>query len=204
MILFEPLSKTIQGVVNFTWPMVIISVVIIVSLRVSYLIKYKKEVKFVFYKELLMLSFVIYIMCLFQVVTFQDDVSWATNNFVPFREILRYNIGSRLFFKNVLGNMLMFLPYGFFSSYLLHNKKFNLAFILTLIASLSIESVQLMIGRVFDVDDIILNMLGGSIGFFIYFLVDRLWEKIPKIFRKEWVLNIVAIMILISFVFVLL
>ena len=30
---------------------------------------------------------------------------------IPFKEMFRYNIGSRLFVKNVLGNMLMFLPY---------------------------------------------------------------------------------------------
>lgn len=201
--MFGPLSKTLQDLVNFTWPMVFISSVIIVSLRISYILKYKKEEKFVFYKELLMLSFVIYIMCLFQVVTFQDDVSWSTNNFIPFKEILRYNIGSRLFFKNVLGNMLMFLPYGFFASYLLHNKKLKLSVVLTLIASFSIEFVQLMIGRVFDVDDILLNLLGGCLGFTIYYFVDKLWEKIPKILRKEWVLNTVALIILILFIVIL-
>ena len=161
--MFEPLTRTIQGVVNSTWPMILISSIILISLRVGYIFKYKNEKRFVFYEELLMLSFVIYIMCLFQVVTFQDDVSWSTNNFIPFQEILRYNIGSRLFLKNVLGNMLLFLPYGFFASYLLRNKKLSVSCILTLIASISIETVQLVIGRVFDVDDILLNLLGGCL-----------------------------------------
>ena len=201
--MFEPLSRTIQGVVNFTWPMIIISVVILVSIRISYLIKYKNEKKFVFYKELLMLSFVIYIMCLFQVVTFQDTTTWSSNNFIPFKEILRYNIGSRLFFKNVLGNMIMFLPYGFFSSYILHNKKINITILLTVIASISIEVVQMVIGRVFDVDDIILNVCGGCIGFILYYLIDRLWDKFPKVLRKDWVLNIISIMILILFITIL-
>ena len=51
---------------------------------------------------MLALSFIIYILCLFQVVTFQDDTSWASNDFIPFKEILRYNITSRLFLKNVI------------------------------------------------------------------------------------------------------
>ena len=105
-----PLSSTIHGVIEFTWPMILISVIILVSFRVTYLIKNKE--KMVLYKELLMLSFIIYILCLFQVVTFQDDTSWASNNFVPFREIMRYNITSKLFIKNVLGNMIMFMPFG--------------------------------------------------------------------------------------------
>lgn len=198
-----PLSRTIQGVFQFTWPMIIISVVILVSLRISYLIKYQKEKKPIFYRELLMLSFVIYIMCLFQVVTFQDDASWSSNNFVPFREILRYNIGSRLFFKNVLGNMLMFLPYGFFASYLLHNKKLSISLILTLIASISIETVQMMIGRVFDVDDIILNICGGCLGFFSYYILDTIRDKLPEVIKKDWVLNIVSIIIFVLLIIVL-
>ena len=32
------------------------------------------------------------------VVTFQD-VSWSTSNFTPFKEIFRYEIGDRLFYK---------------------------------------------------------------------------------------------------------
>lgn len=185
------LGPMIHGVVDFTWPMVIISCIIIISLRISYLIKNKE--RFVLYKELLMLGFIIYSMCLFQIVTFQDEVSWSTNNFIPFREILRYNIGSRLFIKNVLGNMLLFLPFGFFTSYLLDNKRPLLTVVLTLVASLSIEVVQLMIGRVFDVDDIILNVLGGTFGFYLYNILDRLGKKSPKLLGNEYFLDVLAI-----------
>lgn len=185
------LGPMIHGVVDFTWPMVIISCIIIISLRISYLIKNKE--RFVLYKELLMLGFIIYSMCLFQIVTFQDEVSWSTNNFIPFREILRYNIGSRLFIKNVLGNMLLFLPFGFFTSYLLDNKRPLLTVALTLVASLSIEVVQLMIGRVFDVDDIILNVLGGTFGFYLYNILDRLGKKSPKLLGNEYFLDVLAI-----------
>lgn len=185
------LGPMIHGVVDFTWPMVIISCIIIISLRISYLIKNKE--RFVLYKELLMLEFIIYSMCLFQIVTFQDEVSWSTNNFIPFREILRYNIGSRLFIKNVLGNMLLFLPFGFFTSYLLDNKRPLLTVVLTLVASLSIEVVQLMIGRVFDVDDIILNVLGGTFGFYLYNILDRLGKRSPKLLGNEYFLDVLAI-----------
>ena len=194
--MFARLSNTIQGVVDFAWPMVLISIVILVSFRVCYLIKNKE--KLVLYKELLGLSFVIYILCLFQVVTFQDNVSWATNNFIPFKEMFRYDIGSRLFVKNVLGNALMFLPYGFFISYYLKNKKPWLTLILTVIASFSIELVQMVIGRVFDIDDILLNLLGGYLGYVVYYWMGRFYEKLPKVFKSELSLNIVAVIILIG------
>ena len=194
--MFARLSNTIQGVVDFAWPMVLISIVILVSFRVCYLIKNKE--KLVLYKELLGLSFVIYILCLFQVVTFQDNVSWATNNFIPFKEMFRYDIGSRLFVKNVLGNALIFLPYGFFISYYLKNKKPWLTLILTVIASFSIELVQMVIGRVFDIDDILLNLLGGYLGYVVYYWMGRFYEKLPKVFKSELSLNIVAAIILIG------
>lgn len=195
------LTSTIQGVVNFTWPTVIISVVVLVSFRICYLVKNRQ--KLILYKELLGLSFVIYALCLFQVVTFQDNVTRATNNFIPFREMLRYNIGSHLFVKNVLGNMLMFLPYGFFVSFYLKNKKPWLTLILTVIASFSIELVQMVIGRVFDIDDILLNLLGGYLGYLVYYWLSKLYDKIPETLKSEKSLNIVAAIILIGIITIL-
>lgn len=196
--MIAPLSNTIQQVINFTWPMVIISVVIMVSFRISYLIMNKE--KFVLYKELLMLIFGVYILCLFQVVTFQDDTAWASNNFIPFKEILRYSITSRLFIKNVLGNMIMFLPFGFFVSYYLKVEKIHMPIVLTLIASLSIELVQLSIGRVFDVDDIILNLLGGIMGYFVYSILRIIGESLPGFCKKEWFLNILSVVLFIGLI----
>lgn len=192
------LSSTIHGVVDFTWPMIIISIIIAVSFRIAYIIK--NHEKIVLYQELLKLSFLIYILCLFQVVTFQDQVNWSTNNFIPLREIFRYNIGSRLFFKNVLGNMIMFLPFGFFVSYYLKNDKVFPTIVLTVIASASIEVVQMMIGRVFDVDDILLNVLGGIAGFYLYYLLDRIGNRLPKVLKSDVFLNILAIIILVGLV----
>ena len=196
-----PLTDTIQGVVNFTWPMLIISIVIMVSVRLAYLIKAKEKV--IIYKELLMLCFAIYILCLFQVVTFQDDVTWSSNNFIPFKEILRYSITSRLFWKNVVGNMIMFLPFGFFISYYLRVEKVNLTLLLTFIASIAVEFVQMCIGRVFDVDDIILNLLGGTVGFVIYNTLRRIGNRFPKVFHNELVLNIGAILTLVGLFIIL-
>lgn len=191
-----PLTNTIQGVVNFTWPMLIISVVIMVSVRLTYILKNK--IRFILYKELLMLVFAIYILCLFQVVTFQDSTTLAGNNFIPFHEIFRYKITSRLFIKNVIGNMIMFLPYGFFISYYINPRNISSILILTIIASLAIEFVQLLIGRVFDIDDILLNLIGGAIGYTIYNMMRKLGEKYPRILHSELLLNVISIIALLS------
>ena len=196
--MFGPLSSTIQGVVNFTWPMVLISTIIIVSFRIAYLLK--NHSKFILYQDLLLLCFIIYVLCLFQVVTFQDTVSWSSNNFVPFKEIFRYSFGSRLFVKNILGNVLLFLPFGFFVSYYLKSQNGFLPFVLTLIASCSIETVQMLIGRVFDIDDILLNLVGGMLGFLIYYLLSKLSKKLPDVLKSDMVLNIIAVVLLIGII----
>ena len=179
------------------WPMVIIITVIVSTLRLSYVTRNKKC--FCLYKELLGLMFMIYILCLFHVVTFQD-VNYGTNNFIPFKEIFRYDVGSYKFIKNIIGNIIMFIPYGFFASYYLKNRKFGTIAFLTLVVSTTIEFVQMYIGRVFDIDDIILNLVGGIVGFLLFVGLDAIKSKLPKVFSSNWFLNLLVIILIILMV----
>lgn len=194
--MFSSLGKTIGNVFSFSLPMVVISVVVAITLRIADIIKNKKTI--CLYKELVMLSFLIYILCLFQVVTFQDNSYSGGNNLIPFKEIFRYNFGSRLFFKNVLGNVLLFLPYGFFTSYYLEEDRTWPIFLLTIIASFTIEMTQLMIGRVFDIDDIMLNVLGGVLGHYLYTLLLQIGNICPKLFKAQWFLNLISLILLVG------
>ena len=196
------LDSNLRDVLEMTWPMILISVVLLSSLRLSYILRNKSQ--FVLHKELLNLFFIVYILCMFQVVTFQDVSNIGTNNFVPFKEILRYNLGSRLFIKNIIGNMVMFVPYVFFVSYYSKNVKFTSAFFLVLIASVVIESTQLAIGRVFDVDDILLNVVGGLIGYLLYKLLDKLADICPKVFKSNIFLDLFTIVVFGLFAFYIL
>lgn len=179
------------------WPMLVIILVILVSLRIAYLIKNNKKI--ILYQELLMLVFIIYILCLFHVVTFQD-VNYGTNNFIPFKEIFRYDIGTSKFIKNIIGNIIMFIPYGFFASYYLKNRRVSTIILLSLIVSFTIEFVQLYIGRVFDIDDVILNIFGSFIGYLIYIILNKISNKLPKFFRSNAFLNILVILIIIGMI----
>lgn len=185
---------TIVEIFNNVWPTLVLVTVIIVSLRLAYLVKYKP--KFVFYKDMIYYAFILYILCLFYVVTFQD-VSWSTSNYIPFKEMFRYNFGTRMFFKNVVGNMMMFIPYGFFIAYILKLKKVRTATLLSLLVSLTIETTQLIIGRVFDVDDIILNIVGGIIGFYAFKIIYSLKTYSPEFLKKDIIYNILMIVIII-------
>ncbi len=172
--------------------MIFIFTVILSSIRIVYLMKNNEP--FVLYQELIKLGFVIYVMCLFHVVTFQD-VSWSSSNFIPFKEMFRYRMFSTMFFRNVVGNLLMFLPYGFFVSYFLKLDKKRTAFLLSLIVSCTIESTQLMIGRVFDVDDIMLNILGGLCGYYIYRFLHFIKDRLPLFLKTEIFYNVIAILV---------
>lgn len=180
---------TIKNILANTWPMILIITIILSSLRIAYLLKYHE--KFKFYEEMLKLGFIIYIMSLFYVVTFQD-VSWSTSNFIPFKEVFRYQIFSERFFRNVVGNLIMFMPYGFFVSYFLRLDKKKTIFIMSLLVSVTIEITQLIIGRVFDVDDIMLNVCGGILGYFVYRFIHHFKNKLPSIMKNDIFYNIVT------------
>lgn len=182
-------NTTIKNILFNIWPMIIIMTVILSSIRITSIIKNRE--KFTLYDELLKLGFLIYIISLFYVVTFQD-VSWSTSNFIPFKEMFRYRIFSTMFFKNVIGNMIMFMPYGFFISYILKLNKKRIVLILSLLISVTIEITQLIIGRVFDVDDILLNVVGGLVGYLIYRIITKIEIHLPSFLKNNCFYNIMV------------
>ena len=166
------LIKAIKEVLFDTWPMILLSAVVLISIRLAYLIKNKQKI--IISNEIMSLTFVVYILCMFQIVTSQDVSAVHGVNFTLFKELTRYQIGTKLFYRNIIGNIIMFIPFGFFTSYYLKLNRKSFIFFLTLIVSVVIELIQLKIGRAFDVDDIILNMVGSLSGYYIYRIVDNL------------------------------
>lgn len=191
------IKDAVMDIFYYIWPMIVIVVTILSSIRIADIIKNRK--KFKIYEELINLSFTIYILSLFYLVTFQD-VNYGTNNFILFKEIFRYEFGSRLFIKNILGNILLFIPLGFFISFYTKSKKIFCPLILIILSSLTIEFTQRKIGRVFDVDDIILNGIGGLVGYLFY----KFWNHLPKFTKKTWFLNIISIIMVLTFILYLL
>ena len=61
---------------------------------------------------------------------------------------------------NLIGNIVMFLPFGFFAALLWRGFGWKRALALGLGITCGIECWQLFVGRYFDIDDIILNTLG--------------------------------------------
>jgi glycopeptide antibiotics resistance protein len=101
----------------------------------------------------------------------------TSSNFVPFKTISTYimamfdgslNLGIPI--KNLIGNLIMFLPMGIYLPYYIKkiNKvgRFTFSMIILLFV---IEVTQLVTRRgSFDIDDFILNMVGALIGYGIW------------------------------------
>mgnify|MGYP001355485168 CR=1 FL=1 len=187
------IKDVVLEIFDAAWPMIVIFTIILSSIRITYLVLNKKE--FILYKELTSLLFIIYVLSLFYIVTFQDD-TYSTLNLIPFKEILRYNVLSKSFIKNVVGNILLYMPFGLFVTAYLNKKKIYPTIILTTITSISIEIVQLIIGRVFDVDDILLNIIGGTLGALLFLWLDNIKNKLPTVLKKDWFINLIAILFL--------
>lgn len=125
--------------------------------------------------------FLAYLLCLGYVLFYSAGFGRTEHeeyryNLVLFQEIGRYyHFGMRtgswsLFIWNVIGNIVVFMPFGMFLPSLISRCR-NVLFtaILSLEMSLCVEVVQLVtrVGS-FDVDDLLLNTLGGICGCIVY------------------------------------
>jgi glycopeptide antibiotics resistance protein len=129
--------------------------------------------------------FVIYLAVALYLMLFSEEMgrTMASGhyryNLILFKEIRRFItyggiLGVHAVFINLAGNVLCFIPFGFYLPIL--NKKlksFILITILTFCFSLLIEVIQLIFKvGCFDVDDMFLNTIGGIIGY-LTFLIYR-------------------------------
>lgn len=188
------IKSTFFEVLNTIWPTLVIFLTIIILLRVFTILNTSK--KFILHEELLLLLFITYILFLFELVT-SRDVYMNGTNLVPFREMFRYPVGSENFNRQVVGNILLFMPFGFFATYYTKIKKISSISFMSILVSLTIEVVQKYIGRSFDVDDIILNVVGGILGFLVYIGLDAIRKKLPSIFQKDGFYNFLSILLVI-------
>ncbi len=95
--------------------------------------------------------------------TYADGATTASN-WVPFRDIAieLHNVNHMLGIINIVGNVAIFVPTGLLAGLLLRPRW--TPFLLAPVLSACIEITQSYVGLSGDIDDIILNTLGGVIG----------------------------------------
>ena len=188
----------IKDVLKDNWPILVIFLVTIITIRIFYLRNHREKLHF--YKEILTIGSIIYIFLLFQLLTKAELNHNSGYNLIPFTEIMRYEFGSKLFIMNVLGNIILFIPFGLIVAEYIKPKTILPPLFTALIVSVTVEFVQLNIGRSFDIDDIILNIVGSIIGYLLYVGLNAISRRLPSIFHSDTLYNIVCIVLIVFFI----
>lgn len=119
-------------------------------------------------------------------LTLTPPVGWnyegpfqGTVNLIPLRDgirLFRFYYENQMWtalLVNFLGNIIMFVPIGFFAGLLLDRPRWWKGALCAFGLSLFIETAQLFVCRGTDVDDLILNTLGGLAGHWLFLLLRR-------------------------------
>jgi glycopeptide antibiotics resistance protein len=139
-----------------------------------------KKLKGILFRSSLII-FLLYIVLMIYLLFFgfyRQKVTVEDYNIIPFRTIAMYmNHGYHFrittIFNNLFGNILAFMPLGFFIQLLFFRRKAILTILLlSFLISLCVEFTQyyFQIGG-FDVDDILLNTIGGIAGSIMLLLI---------------------------------
>lgn len=146
-----------------------------------------------FISNVLTLCFICYMILLVYFLFFSEEYGRTEPyetykyNLQLFHEIERYwnnqeQIGSVLFLINLVGNVCVFMPFGFLVPVMYREQRKDVSYhghyfrsflfvsLLGFLFSLCIETIQLVtkVGC-FDVDDLFLNTMGVVIGYMIYY-----------------------------------
>lgn len=117
-------------------------------------------------------------------------------NLIPLRtiiEFIREPLDLVMAMTNILGNIAVFVPFGIFISYTVKKKSLGYQTLILFLTSLSIEIVQyiLALGST-DVDDILLNVLGGLLGIAICQRMKRIFPARDRLLIALVVFFLVA------------
>lgn len=120
--------------------------------------------------------FICYILLLIKILLLSRISHSGTRsiNLIPFYGIKEYIFSNsvtikRFAFGNVIGNIIIFVPLGTYLSLFKNDKRVRTNLLFIFIVSLFVEIIQGILGiGASDIDDIILNCLGGLIGILGY------------------------------------
>ena len=168
----------ILSILNKLPYMIIFSLIICIVIKV---VQYCRKKKCKLYKYVLIFIFITYIQAVYEVsFGISGGIIYSLErhkpNLIPFVDLLRgYEMGTRNMLKQVVLNAILYCPLGFLLPLLSDKLKKLVAVILvSLFTSLIIEILQYYVGRSADIDDIIFNLCGATIGYFFYLILKKI------------------------------
>ena len=149
---------------------------------------WKNAVRLFFYLYIIVLSYFLFFSESFGRGNFSIEYRYNLELLVEIKRFIKYRqqVGFDVFVINILGNIIAFMPFGFLLP-MIHEKYrrfFRVAFY-SLFFSLVVEAIQ-MLSRVgiFDVDDILLNTIGGILGYLLFAICNLFYRRLQKNLRK--------------------
>lgn len=124
---------------------------------------------------------------------------------IPFNTIHSYlsnekNVSPIIVMSNILGNMILFMPLGMYLQLLKKNKKISISIGIVFLISVLIEMFQYIFGiGATDIDDIILNSVGGLLGIVVYKGLLLLFKDEGKVRLTIVVAGLMVILIAVTF-----
>lgn len=79
--------------------------------------------------------------------------------------------------KMLVYNFLMFVPFGFFLPFVSEKNNNRSIWKVAVIVPIIVEVIQPVVGRSFDVDDLILNFAGIIVGYFVAFAIKNISKR---------------------------
>lgn len=111
-------------------------------------------------------------------------LDYLSNMLTPFQEIRRaLDHMSYWGLFMLLGNIIMFMPIGFFPALLWRKWRWWKSLLTGFCASTAIEFIQFFIGRSTDIDDVILNTAGALAGFWVFWLLRAIAPNVMEKFQ---------------------
>lgn len=106
-------------------------------------------------------------------------------NMIPFKFVTEnWLMGERKQITQTIANIIMFMPLGFiFPVAFRKMRKLWKTTICMMIFSFLIEFIQYFVGRSADIDDFMLNTLGGILGYLVFYIFSKLFKE-KKIWKK--------------------
>ncbi len=122
----------------------------------------------------------------------------ATYNLIPFSTVGGFLTKGNMLIaaSNILGNIVLFVPLGIYLQLFERTKKITVSVTVIFLTTLLIEVLQFVFGLgTADIDDVILNLLGGAIGVLIYRLFYTLFKTEDKVRFAIVVSGLLAVII---------
>ena len=139
--------------------------------------------------------FVLYIIFIIYFLIFSDwygrtgEMQEYHYNLVLFKEIKRFweyrdQVGMFAMFTNLFGNVIIFMPFGFFMPMASKYRSLFSTMFYSFGLSLCVETFQLVtkVGS-FDVDDLLLNTIGGLAGYILFIICAAIRRR--HVYKKK-------------------